>query len=331
MRQIMFHIYPLRKISAYLALTLALALLLPQTVLAVDHEKALAAMETLKAGGSVDYTDPTIWYQGRVPDATGRMLAAGASGDTVAAGGCSYFAAAYMLYRMGELDIEGGETPMTVLDKMESIRGWLTWGKMDFKRISEVYPNVTCTAYKYPVTGMSEPQQIEFIRRKMLQGCFIILCVAGGQTGSHYIFVDSVTADGDMRIGDSAYEGTYWSTSHRPSGTRIVDVTAFRHATKTPANTESIYPQVKVREIKAGGMTGEQRFRCLTKGLRVRGRRPDDAALADLAEEEAAAEKDAFWKSVRRGIPMTDRMEALFRQFFDGMAARLRLSSLYGA
>ena len=200
--------------------------------------------------GTIDTTKVETWLQGSIP-ADNRYLKAGTSSDTVNAGGCSYFAAAYMLLKMGKLDLLSGESPSTVIDKMEAIQGWITFGKMDFNRIGEAFPGVTCREYKTVLPGNTNEEKIALIKQRIDEGYFVILTIAGNTTNGHYIFVDSVTDDGDMIIGDSGANGTKWSDTHGPSGDNIIDYSLFQCENVVPNECPSIYKIKKLLLIEA--------------------------------------------------------------------------------
>lgn len=230
-----------RILRAAVCLAAAAVMLKARPAYAFERDMAYYRLRQYEATGVMDTSDPLSWMQGRVPYTPDRYLKAGTSGDRVGSGGCSYFAAAYMLLKMGQLDIRNGEDPITVLDKMEAVKGWLTWGKMDYTRINEVYPEVTCEAYKKRFTTANFHEQVNQIRQMMDQGYFVILCLDGPHSNGHYIFVDEVLDDDDMVIGDSAYEGTNWSDTHAMAGAYLVDYTLFRCGDLKPADCLSIY------------------------------------------------------------------------------------------
>lgn len=240
-----------KKISIVL-LTLVLMLSLQVPVFALNKDKATAVLEEQKKTGKVlDLTEVDTWFQGRIPATEKRTLKKGTSYTSIGNGGCSYFAAAYMLLKMGELDLLGGESPVTVLDKMEAIDGYLTFGKMDFQRIKEAYPHVTCCEYKTPLTG-TVPERIEQIREKLDNGYFVIATVVGGVTDGHYIFIDSITSDGDMVIGDSAFNGTKWNDTFGPSGSTITDISVFRSSQVNSYDCPTIYEYKEYLESGKG-------------------------------------------------------------------------------
>ena len=222
-------------------LTMVLMLSMSVPVFALNKEKATAVLEAQKKDGTpVDVTEVDTWFQGRIPATEKRTLKKGTSYTTVGNGGCSYFAAAFMLLKMGELDLLGGESPVTVLDKMEAIDGYLSFGKMDFQRIREAYPNVTCCEYRTPLTGQIS-DRISQIKEKLDNGYYVIATVVGGVTDGHYIFIDSITENGDMIIGDSAFAGTKWSDTFGAAGSTITDISVFRSSRVNSYDCPSIY------------------------------------------------------------------------------------------
>ncbi|MBQ0059581.1 MAG: hypothetical protein KBS83_06475 [Lachnospiraceae bacterium] len=222
-----------------LAVVLSLSILC-QSVSAYNVDLYEHIIRTRERSQVQDDTNPASWRQGIVPE-NWRGLKAGESEDTILNGGCSYFAVAYMLLKMGLLDLEHGETPITVIDKMEAVKGWLTWGKMDYTRINEAYPTVTCHAYKAHFKSNDFHQQLDEMRELMKQGYFIIVCLNGDYSNGHYIFVDEITDDDDMIIGDSSYEGTTWSDLHGPWGGYLIDYSLFTCPGADPLTNPSIY------------------------------------------------------------------------------------------
>lgn len=238
--------YNERMMKKYVRILAALLALIMVTVSAVpayafDRDMALYAMRQRETAGDDTITEPITWMQGSVPYTPDRRLKAGNSGDRVGNGGCSYFAAAYMLLKMGQLDIYNGENPITVLDKMEAVKGWLTWGKMDYSRINEAYPDVNCDGYKKRFKSSDFHKQVQELRDLTKDGYFIIVCLDGAYTNGHYIFVDEILENDDLVIGDSAYDGTNWSDTHEKQGGYLVDYSIFKCKDVTPADTGSIY------------------------------------------------------------------------------------------
>jgi len=222
-------------------LTMVLMLSMSVPVFALNKEKATAVLEAQKKDGTpVDVTEVDTWFQGRIPATEKRTLKKGTSYTTVGNGGCSYFAAAFMLLKMGELDLLGGESPVTVLDKMEAIDGYLSFGKMDFQRIREAYPNVTCCEYKTPLTGQIS-DRISQIKEKLDNGYYVIATVVGGVTDGHYIFIDSITENGHKNIGDRPFAGTKWSDTLGGAGSTNTDISVFRSSRVNSYDCPSIY------------------------------------------------------------------------------------------
>ena len=217
----------------------------PLTASAVIHENAQAVMDQFAATGYEDTSDMTTWYQGRVPSMEGRTLQNNTSTESFMSGGCSYYAAAYMLAAMGYLHTTWGENPLNVINLSEENGLWLSWGKMDYERINEIYPDVTCEGYKIPLSGTAE-ERIECIKGFIDDGNYVIATIAGGVTTGHYIYIDSVLEDGDMIIGDSAYEGVLWSDTHGPAGAQLIDITVFTDANSMNNNSTNFYVEPNI-------------------------------------------------------------------------------------
>lgn len=194
--------------------------------MAYDLDRMTMQLLNRELNGTQDTSDPAAWRQGRVPY-NSAALKKNTAESTVYSGGCSYFAASYMLLKMGQLDVASGENPNTVITKMEAVDGWLSFGKMDYTRIKEAYPAVTCHGYKMGFQSSDFSAQLDEVRSLINQGYFVILCIDGPGSAGHYIFVDEVTDDNDMVIGDSAYEGTAWSDFFAIAGFYLVDYSIF--------------------------------------------------------------------------------------------------------
>ena len=207
---------------------------------AYDLDRMTMQLLNRELNGTQDTSDIAAWRQGRVPY-NSAALKKNTAESTVYSGGCSYYAASYMLAKMGVLDVAGGENPDTVIEKMEAVDGWLTFGKMDYTRINEAFPEVTCHAYKAGFASSDFSAQLDEIRNLMAQGYFVILCIDGPGSQGHYIFVDEVTEDGDMVIGDSAYEGTAWSDYFAIAGFYLVDYSIFTCEGRTPDDCPPLY------------------------------------------------------------------------------------------
>lgn len=249
-----------RRLFACVAVpVVTLSLFLSQTGLSVsacDWEAHEKMMEEAARTGHEEYYDISTWVQWDNPDALATPLGDGTGGATLGDSGCSYCAASFMLYRMGLLDVYKEENYFTTLEKMNAVGGWISWGKMDYTRIGEAYPGVSCDAYKAAIPGGSLAEQEAFLQQKMDEGYFIILCIMGSVgDGGHYVFLDSITEDGDMILGDASYWAINWNGYHGPNGGYLVDYSLFRYDGATPASTESIYVKnapevVEIREQK---------------------------------------------------------------------------------
>lgn len=214
------------------------------------HEKMKAEAEIY---GYEEYYDVSTWVQWDSPKALGIPLGDGTSGANLGNDGCSYCAATFMLYRMGLIDVYKGENYFTTWEKMTAAGAWLTWGKMDYTRIGEVFPGVVCHTYKAPIPGGTLLEQEAFMKQKMEEGYFIILTIMGSVgEGGHYIFVDTILDDGDMILGDASYWAINWNGYHGINGGYIVDYSLFTYDGMTPGNTESIYVKnaPEVEEIR---------------------------------------------------------------------------------
>lgn len=241
--------YIRRLISVLMILCFTLSL--STTCFAVDKDKAAAAIE------SGDYSDPVTWWQGRVPADGGRRLHGG-TGSTVGEAACSYFSTSYMLTKMGELKPSKGETPLTLIDKADAAGAWeQDWGLLDFRRINELYSNVSMVDWKMGLPGGFENAKA-VIKGKMDEGLFCVVCVVGGGTSGHYIFIDGFESDGRMVIGDSAFPGTHWEDYYAGAGTYMAHLTTFKHASKTPGDCPSIYSGIELDEEEAEPNAEEQ-------------------------------------------------------------------------
>lgn len=207
----------------------------------LDTERAREWYES----GSDDYTDLSLWGQASDPRTEGRYLQCGRSDASVWNNACSYYAASFMLAKMGVLDVSSGENPVTVLDKMEAVDpvGEM-WGIMNYSKIDLAFPTVHLVPSEFDrnLLGFTHEEIVHMIRAVIEEGGFVIVCAGEGCTpGGHYIFIDDVTEDGDLIIGDSFYEGRKWSDTFGPSGSRIYYWDVFWCEDCVPADCPSIY------------------------------------------------------------------------------------------
>lgn len=242
----------MKKITSII-LILCFTLSLSFSSLAVDKDKANAAI------ASGDYSDVVTWWQGRVPADGGRRLHAG-TGSTVGAAACSYFSTSYMLVKAGEMKPSKGETPLTLIDKADAAGAWeQAWGLLDFRRFNELYSNFNMVDWKMGLPGGYENAKA-VIKSKMDEGLFCVVCVVGGGTSGHYIFIDGFESDGRMVIGDSAFPGTHWEDYYAGAGTYMAHLTTFKHSSKNVNDCPSIYSGVELDEEKAEPTEEEEKF-----------------------------------------------------------------------
>lgn len=211
-----------------------------------DYKDFLQTGDTSKVGA---------WFQGRCPDDGGRKLHAG-TGSTVGGSACSYFSVSYMLVKSGYMD-PTVETPLDLIDKTDDIQGWETgWGLLDFSKVPEMYPDFELVDWRVGIEGYSFEEQKAIIKGKMDEGLFVILCVVGGPTSGHYVFVDGFDSSDDMILGDSGFASIRWSEIYGASGTYISHMTTFRVDGVNVLDCPSIYDSVELSSRRSNTEVG---------------------------------------------------------------------------
>lgn len=142
------------------------------------------------------------WGQSIFPESYSRRLASG-SGFTVSKGACSYFSMSNLLVKGGYIDPKE-ETPMDVITKVESYRGWdASWGHMDGSRVSELESDLQCDSYMLQINQSYEDAKAT-LKGLYDEGKYLQVCIKADSTSGHYIFIDGWDLDDNMIITDSS-------------------------------------------------------------------------------------------------------------------------------
>ena len=205
------------------------------------------------------------WSQGSDPWAD-EPICGVSGGDPFCSSGCSNYAMAYALVKMGLLDPSKGDTVMTLVQKTrdaglyDAPGGNFSW-HYPWHRINELFPDVEpVNMYDTSCSGTPMEDAIPIIKGLLDEGYYVGIHVVGTTHVNHVIFVDGFTSDGKMSVGDSAWsegltlEDIYdaelgsWKNLHLNS--------IYRLKYKIPSNKQpSIYDNTALRQ----GMTTEEK------------------------------------------------------------------------
>lgn len=188
------------------------------------------------------------WWQGRIPN-TGSETISNKTEKTIGRAACSSFAFSYMLVKLGYLNPSTGDTPYTHIVKAREKNAFIDGWYYDFSTCGSLYPGLSY-AGRVELTGKTNEDCFSIIKGAMESGKFVVAIVRvdGGTTG-HCIFIDGFTEDGDMVIGDSAYNGKYWSDYYGTVSTHFKYMETVTCSGKTPSNTGSIYSTVNLSDV----------------------------------------------------------------------------------
>lgn len=199
----------------------------------------------------------------------------GNTGSSYRGAGCSTYAAAYMLVKMGLLDPKKGDTAKTLIDKAENCSTYMWNGKgesyyFNYDEIDKLYPDIKYEG-RADYNTVPIDEAVTVAKKKISEGYYCIMQVEGtaksGAHAGHMIFIDGVTSDGKMSVGDSGFgPGTTLEDIYEMSTLTSWYLELFSY--KVPCNEQpSIYDDTAIR-------TGESSY---TKA--------DEAAYIDLVSE----------------------------------------------
>lgn len=165
------------------------------------------------------------WRQGRYPGAAEIILKEG--GGTLAHDGCGYFALTAMARK------EGTDTRIEPTDlarfaaEMGMTNNW--WGHFDFERVGEldlglklpsireyhgaVRSTMAGQSYFWSMKNLSHQEQLQVVADLWGEGYYVLVCLANRNTKGHYVAVDYVDDEGNIRVFDSGFPGTWWKDS----------------------------------------------------------------------------------------------------------------------
>lgn len=188
-----------------------------------------------------DIHDITTWCQGSFPESDTRRLAGG-TGDTLTSSACSYFSMSYILAKGGYINPKK-ETPIDIIDKVESYNGWDTaWGHMNGSVVSKLEPDLQCDQYMLSLEGMGNKKALAVLKGLYDEGKYLQVCISANATAGHYIFIDEFIGQDDFKIGDSGFKGTKWSDYYKDNGGSFKYVNVYSSKSGRKCNEqESIY------------------------------------------------------------------------------------------
>lgn len=160
------------------------------------------------------------WAQGLMPYTGDELIHNMGGSSSIKNAACSHFAMSYALVKMGYLNPEDGDTPMTHIELARENKAFYTeWGYYNFAKAPDMYEGVTYEGRRY-VSHLGKNEGLEYVKDLMNEGYYVIGIVVTPDTGGHCIFFDEVLEDGDVSIGDSWFEGTKWSDYYGDTDTR---------------------------------------------------------------------------------------------------------------
>ena len=154
--------------------------------------------------------NPKYWHQGTVPADTETL---GSSGKSMGRAACGYFATSCVLVKMGKMD-PTKENPRDLVKWAKTNDGIDSGGwHLNMAKIGKYKEGVkTWTGnggyFNQEVAGKSGSTLVTWVKGKMKEGWFVILCMGRAGGGAHYICVDGFNDKGEMIIADSAYNPT---------------------------------------------------------------------------------------------------------------------------
>lgn len=185
--------------------------------------------------------DVRYWKQGRVPNDNSLITGKGNS-QTIGEAACSHFAMSYALVKMGILNPENGDTPITHIEKAREYSAFRQdWGYYEFAKAPEMYDGIIYEGVDMNVDELNAADGLAYVKGLLAKGYYVIAIVYNSNTKGHCIFFDGINEDGTMSIGDSAYEGTTWEECYGDTETYFYYLELLRYD-KKPSNAQpSIY------------------------------------------------------------------------------------------
>lgn len=205
-------------------------------------------------GKTVDTKNIKTWNQNAYPQAYNIRLRNG--GETIAEAGCGYFSLTTLARKNGFKDLMPEKVVYRVREN-GATNSW--WGHTDWTKIKKLgynfklpdannlYGLVKNNGHYYP-TNYSYKSNLDTIRKLSKNGYYIIICMQNGQGGGHYVAVDYIDKNGNIRITDSAYKGT-WLSDYYGRNNLSIQYYVILESTKTPSyNTYSVYDDDNAKE-----------------------------------------------------------------------------------
>lgn len=239
--------------------------------------------------------DPKYWWQGHIPNTGSETITLKAGSDTIGEGACSHFAMTYALVKMGIFNPKNGDTPYTHIKNAREKNAFMTnWGYFDFKRVAELYSDVSFEGRDNNVQGMSGTEGLKYVKGKMSEGYYVVGIVYGDKTQGHCIFFDGVNSEGKMVIGDSGYKGTTFEDVYGTCNTYFRYLELMKCKGKDINSQPSIYDGTALRGVST---TEVVEYKNLVKEYELTGMptksnlqegiiRPEINSMNDLTEDE---------------------------------------------
>lgn len=179
----------------------------------------MASVNTLGFVGETNTMDkPYTFHQYTYPMANQTLLRPG--GELASTSSCGYFSLGFALMKSESIPKD-----YNILDLVKTAREHgmqnTSWGHFDWSRLHELnlglkqsditsYENVFISQGNWFLNGSKETQK-ETLKKLMREGKYVIVCVRSPKTEGHYVFLDYIDENGDIRMVDSGFEGSYLS------------------------------------------------------------------------------------------------------------------------
>ena len=147
----------------------------------------------------------------------------GNSGENICQIGCTATSVAMLIAKSGvATNVEGEFNPGTFVKKMSSIGGFSSGGGINWYTISLVAPNFQmASGTGIYILGWSKQEKLNKIKELLNQGYYLTVEVKGN-TGQHWVAIDSVSGDNIIMMDPGSQATNLWSQYNWTNTSRIV-------------------------------------------------------------------------------------------------------------
>ena len=147
----------------------------------------------------------------------------GNSGENICQIGCTATSVAMLIAKSGvATNVDGEFNPGTFVKKMSSIGGFSSGGGINWYAISSVAPNFQmASGTGIYILGWSKQEKLNKIKELLNQGYYLTVEVKGN-TGQHWVAIDSVSGDNIIMMDPGSQATNLWSQYNWTNTSRIV-------------------------------------------------------------------------------------------------------------